>query len=171
MYQQMREMSQITGPAADRLFGDVVALVDAARSMTARRSRGARWGSPMRRLAVSTGYGRSRTGITSACICTATIRQLRVLATRTWRSAAGRYSRRRSNATDSPSCAAVDASTWIWEVEWNGMEVRNGPAWKKWTDQGMEDGMEWNGMEWNGSIRIERIWTAATIFAISAAHA
>ena len=30
MYQQMREMSQITGPAADRLFGDVAALVDAA---------------------------------------------------------------------------------------------------------------------------------------------
>ena len=33
MYQQMREMSQITGPAADRLFGDVVALVDAARAV------------------------------------------------------------------------------------------------------------------------------------------
>lgn len=32
MYQQMREMSQITGPAADRLFGDVAALVDAARA-------------------------------------------------------------------------------------------------------------------------------------------
>lgn len=32
MYQQMREMSQITGPAADRIFGDVDALVDAARA-------------------------------------------------------------------------------------------------------------------------------------------
>ena len=32
MYTQMRGMSQITGPAADRIFGDVVALVNGARA-------------------------------------------------------------------------------------------------------------------------------------------
>lgn len=32
MYQQLRNMTQVTGPAADRLFGDVAALVDEART-------------------------------------------------------------------------------------------------------------------------------------------
>ncbi len=32
MYSKMREMSQITGPAADRIFGDVAALVSGARA-------------------------------------------------------------------------------------------------------------------------------------------
>lgn len=32
MYNQLREMTQVTGPAADRLFGDVAALVDEART-------------------------------------------------------------------------------------------------------------------------------------------
>jgi hypothetical protein len=32
MYQQLRAMSQVTGPAADRLFGDVATLVNDARA-------------------------------------------------------------------------------------------------------------------------------------------
>ena len=32
MFARLREMSQVTGPGADRMFGDVAALVDAARA-------------------------------------------------------------------------------------------------------------------------------------------